>query len=438
MIRTARLPFLTGMALLVAVICASMAACGGSTPAAVQVTVGPTPTVTAPPGLPVTIAIAGSFDDRGLALLDEQIADFEAANPDIKVEVVKALKSGEGRRQAFAAQLDQGDATRDIYVLSVHWLAEFAGSGGLASLDDLAGSHGLDAAAFLPASAGASTIEGRLMALPWTADAGLLYYRKDLLREQGLEPADTWDELQQMALDVVNGEGAAHGIVWQGAAYEGLTCNTLEYVWAHGGDVLDEHGNAVFDSVETRAGLEQMAQAIVSGASPAEVSAFNENSALRAFRDEGAVFMRNLSFAWDRLQGEDSPLAGLVGLAPLPATCLGGESLVLSESSRHPDEAFRFMAFLVAYEQQLEAAERGIHAPTVEAVYADAALLASAPYYADVHAALAKARPRPQTPAYAEISNAIFTEVNLMLKGEQDSATTASMIQGRMEEILGP
>jgi multiple sugar transport system substrate-binding protein len=438
MIRMARLPFLTGVALIVAVIGASVAACGGSTPAAVPVTEGPTPTVTAPPGLPVTISVAGSFDDRELALLDKQIADFEAANPDVKVEVVKALKSTERRRQAFAAKLDQGDATRDIYVLSVHWLAEFAGSGRLASLDDLASSHRLDVTTFVPASADASTIDGRLMALPWTADAGLLYYRKDLLGEQGMESAVTWDELQQMALDVMNGEGAAHGYVWQGAAYESLTCNTLEYVWAHGGDVLDAHGNAVFDSEETRAGLQQMAQAIASGASPAEVSAFNEDSALRAFRDEGAVLMRNLWFAWDRLQGEDSPLAGLVGLAPLPATCLGGESLVLSESSRHPDEAFRFMTFLVAYEQQLEAAERGIHAPTVEAVYADAALLASAPYYADLHAALSKARPRPRTPAYAEISNAIFTEVNLMLKGEQDAATTASMIQGRMEEILGP
>jgi multiple sugar transport system substrate-binding protein len=438
MIRTARLPFQTGIVLLLVVICASMAACGERTPAAGLVTERPTPTVTAPPGLPVTISIAGSFDDRELALLDEQIADFEAANPDIKVEVVKALRSGEGRRKAFAAQLDQGDTTRDIYVLSVHWLAEFAESGGLASLNDLAGSHGLDAADFVPASADASTIDGRLMALPWSADAGLLYYRKDLLGEQGLEPPDTWGALQQMALDVVNEEGTAHGIVWQGAAYEGLTCNALEYVWAHGGDVLDEHGNAVFDSVETRAGMQQMAQAIASGASPAEVSTFNEMSTLRAFLDEGAVFMRNWSFAWDRLQGEDSPLAGLVGLAPLPATCLGGESLVLSEAGRHPDEAFRFMAFLVTYEQQLEAAERGIHAPSLNAVYADADLLASAPYYADLHAALSEARPRPQTPEYPEISTAIFTEVNLMLKGEQDAATTASMVQGRMEEILSP
>jgi multiple sugar transport system substrate-binding protein len=371
-----------------------------------------------------------------LALLDEQIADFEAANPDIKVEVVKALRSGEGRREAFASHLEQGDTTRDIYILSTHWLAEFAESGGLAALDDLAESHELDTAAFVPASVEASTLEGQLTALPWSTDAGLLYYRKDLLDKQGLEPPATWDGVQQMALDIANREGAAHGIVWQGAAYEGLTCNTLEYVWARGGGVLDEHEHAAFDSDETRAALQEMAQAIASGASPSEVANFNENSTLRAFRDEGAVFMRNWSFAWDGLQGNDSPLAGLVGLSPLPATCLGGESLVLSTSSRHPDEAFRFMAFLVAYEQQLAAAERGIHAPTVEAVYADADLLASAPHYANLHAALVKARPRPQTPAYSEISSAIFTEVNSMLKGEQDAEATASIIQGRMEEIL--
>jgi multiple sugar transport system substrate-binding protein len=394
------------------------------------------PTVTAPPGLPVTISIAGSFHDGELAFLDQQIGAFEAANPDIKVEVVRALKSTERRREAFGAKLDEGDTTRDIYVLSYHWLAEFAGANRLEPLDDRAVAHEVDVGAFLPASADASTIDGHLMALPWIADGGLLFYRSDLLERHGLEPPTTWQELQEAALDVADLEEVAHGLVWQGAAYESLTCNTLEHVWAHGGDVLDERGNAVFDSAVTRAALQQMHDLILSGATPREVTSLTESSTLSAFRDDGAAFMRHWSSAWGLLQASDSPVAGLVGIAPLPASCLAGESLALSAHSRHPDEAFRFMAFLVAYEQQLEAAKLGIAAPTIETVYADAALLDSAPYYESMHAALSETRPRPQTPAYAEVSKTIFTEVNRMLKGEQDAVAAASIIQGRIEETL--
>jgi multiple sugar transport system substrate-binding protein len=424
------------MVLLLAVICVFAAACGGPEPDAPPTASGPTPTVTAPPGLPVTISIAGSFDDRELNLLDDQIAAFEALNPDVRVEVVRARKNSEARRQAFAALLEQGDSTRDIYVLDTTWLAPFAAADWLAPLDGLAGSHAVEVDGFLPATVHASSFNGQLMALPWTADAGLLYYRKDLLEKHGYEPPDTWAELQRIALELKGEESVSHGFVWQGAAYGTLTCNALEHVWAYGGDVLDEQGNVVFDSVETRPALQQMVDLISSGASPADVTAFNEGATLRAFQSDGAVFMRNGSFAWDRLQGDDSAVAGLVGIAPLPASCLGGESLALSAYSRHPDETFRFMAFLAAYEQQREMAHRGVHAPALETVYAAAELLSAAPNYTALHTALSGATPLPETLAHTDISEAIYSEVNRMLAGEQDAATTAANIQRRIEAVL--
>ena len=146
--------------------------------------------------------------------------------------------------------------------------------------------------------------------------------------------------------------------------------------------------------------------------------------------------MRNWAYAWERLTRADSPLAGQFGLAPLPVSCLGGQSLALSVHSLSPEQAARFMAFLVQQPQQLQQARQGVQPPALEKVYHDPDLLAENPILGDLQAALANTRLRPQSPAYRPLSEAIFTEVHKMLQGEQDAATTASLIQRRLETLL--
>jgi multiple sugar transport system substrate-binding protein len=393
---------------------------------------GPTPTVTVPLDMPVVISIVGSFNGPTLAILDQQIAAFEEANPDILVEVVETRGNAQERRQQFAESLAQGDSSRDIYVMDYHWLAAFSTPGWLYPLDGLLEAWDLDPGAFLPAAAEASQIRGGLLGLPWTADAGLLYFRQDLLDR----PPSTWPELEQAALEAAPDASLPYGYVWQAAAYDTLTCNTLEFVWAHGGEVLDQAGNVVFDSTDTRAALQQMAGLIASGASPREVTTYAEGATLEAFQSGQALMMRNWAYAWDRLNASDSALVGRAGLAPLPASCLGGQSLVLSASSLYPEEAFQFMAFLTAGQQQAQLGQEGVLLPALQAVYRDPALLAEDPALADLYAGLLAARPRPNSEDYAALSEAIYTEVHALLVGEQDSEVTATRIQQRLEAIV--
>jgi ABC-type glycerol-3-phosphate transport system substrate-binding protein len=119
----------------------------------------------------------------------------------------------------------------------------------------------------------------------------------------------------------------------------------------------------------------------------------------------------------------------------LPASCLGGQSLALSASSHHPEEAFEFMAFLTAAQQQAQLRQAGVLPPALQAVYRDPALLAGDPVLADLHAGLLAARPRPQAPDYAALSEAIYTEVHAFLVGEQDNEITAARIQRRLERM---
>ena len=395
------------------------------------------PTVTVPFGTPVVIAIAGRFEDDALAVLTQQVASFEAANPDIRIELVQAPRVTAERHDSFAVDLKAGDTAVDILALDYPWLAEFAAPGWLTPLDDYVKQSGLDMAAFLPAAAKASMIHGQLMALPWTTDGGVLYYRRDLLSKYGYTLPVTWADLQRSAVDIKGREGLSSGFVWQGAPYEGLTCNCLEFLWADGGDVLDGGGQVIFDSVQTRAALQQMADLLASDASPQQVVTFQENQALSTFRDGRAVFMRNWFYAWDRVNEEGSAVAGRVGMAPLPTSCLGGQALALSSSGIHKTEAFRFMTFLAGYDQQLQAALSAGQPPARAVVFQDASLLAANSGWQDLYAALAVTRPRPSAVPYAELSQAIYTEVNKMLVGRQDPAATAANIQRRIKALFG-
>lgn len=413
-------------------------ACAASTPAGPlpATPTGPTATVTVPFEMPMVISLAGFFDDRTLDVLYEQIAAFEAANGDVRVELLTVDRDPDERQEKFAASLAAGDPSFDIYAVRPHWLAGYAQPGWLRPLDGYLSAAGMDLDAFLPAVVEASTVEGRLMALPWSMDGGLLYYRRDILEARGYDPPATWAEVEAMALALRGEGGTAHGYVWQGDQYDGLTCNTLEQVWPAGGDVLDSSGRAVVDSPATRAALEQMARLLATGASPADVIAYQETGALADFQSGNAVFMRNWVYAWDRVQEPGSAVMGRVGIAPLPASCLAGQILVLSAASDCPEQAFRFMAFLAAPEQQAQLALQGLQASTVEEIYQDPDLLAQDPFLAELHPALLATRPRPQVPDYARLSEAIYTEVHRMLQGAQDPAATARNMQACLEELL--
>lgn len=386
--------------------------------------------------MPVTIAISGRFGEQALAVLDAQIVRFEAANPDIKVEVVQAPSPSEQRRQEFIKTLENADVRIDVYLLDDSWLAEFATSGWLLPLDDYASSWGVEIEGYLPSTVEASTIDGQLWALPWTADVGMLYYRQDLLDKQGYAPPSTWADLQAIALEIQAKEGLPLGFVWQAAANESLTCNTLEFVWAYGGDVLDDMDNVTFDSPETRAALQQMSALVTSGASPPDIASYDESKALSTFQNGEAALMRNWFSAWAQLNETDTPLAGHVGLAPLPSSCLSAQSLALSADSPYSEQAFRFAAFLTSYEQQLQILRQGGLLPALEPAYRDAQVLAEAPFTRDLHAALSVARHRPQSPAYLQLSEAIYTEVTEMLQGRQTVTSTAANVQDRIEAIV--
>src|ERR1039457_2216987 len=165
---------------------------------------------------------------------------------------VKLLPSPESTREQLALWrelLRQGASGPDVYTIDVIWpgiLNE--------TFIDLKPYFANEISGDFPAITASYTVDNKLVAVPYDANIGLLYYRTDLLREYGYrEPPRTWDELESMAARIQAGERAKAkkartefwGFVWQGAATEALTCNALEWQAAAGGGQIIEKDKTI-------------------------------------------------------------------------------------------------------------------------------------------------------------------------------------------------
>ena len=167
--------------------------------------------------------------------------------------------------------------------------------------------------------------------------------------------------------------------MWQGRAYEGLTCNALEWVDAFGGgQFVAEDGRVTVGNPRVIDAL-SLAASWVGTISPHGVLNYDEEAARGVFQTGNAIFMRNWPYAWELAQSATSVVKGKVGISVLPrggaegehAGALGGWNLAVSRYSKHPDIAEQLVRFLTSAPEQRWRALRGGYAPTVMALYQD-------------------------------------------------------------------
>jgi trehalose/maltose transport system substrate-binding protein len=174
-----------------------------------------------------------------------------------------------------------------------------------------------------PAIIESQTVDGKLVALPIFTDAPALYYRTDLLEKHGREVPTTWAELTETAQFIQDAERAEgnselFGFVWQGNAYEGLTCNGLEWVKSFGGgQIVEPDGTISINNPQAVAALETAA-GWVGTISPEGVLAYTEEESRGVWQTGNAVFMRNWPYAYLLGNSDDSAVAGKFDVAPLP------------------------------------------------------------------------------------------------------------------------
>lgn len=300
---------------------------------------------------------------------------------------------------------------------------------------------------FIPSLMANNTVQGKLVALPWFTDAGLLYYRHDLLDKYDASVPQTWRALTDTARQIQTAEREAgnqrmHGFVFQGRAYEGLTTNALEWVASYGGGTfIDEKGQVTVNNVNAVTAL-TLAASWIGDISPEGVRNYMEEEARGVFQAGNAVFMRNWPYAWSLGQADGTPIQGKFAVAPLPSgpdgqsvATLGGWNWAVSRYSEYPAIAADLAAYLSAAEQQKSHAIMYGRNPTRPALYEDDDVLAAQPFIGELYQTVMNGVPRPASitgDAYPRVSNAIFNRVHEVLSGDVEPSQALQQLESEL------
>jgi len=388
--------------------------------------------------------------DGGLypQVLREQLDRFEAATGN-KVTVVPAPISGSEAFAQFRLWLAAGNPDIDIYLLSDEWVPQLA-----EHFIDLAPAAKDVIAEHFPSIIEGQTIDGKLLGMPLFADAPALFYRKDLLDKYGKPVPTTWSELQATASEVMAAERAAGnpeiwGLVFQGNAYEGLTCDALEWVASNaGGRIIEPDGTISVNNPNAVAAIE-LAAGWVGTISPEGVLAYKEEESRGVWQLGNAVFMRNWPYAYALGNTDDSAIRNAFDVAPLPrgdaegarsAATLASRSIAVSKYSRNQDAATELALFLSNAEQQKENAIRVAYLPTIQALYDDAEVAAAQPIVPRWKQIFLNAVWRPAVVAgskYNEVSSQFWSAVHDTLSGSGSAADNLARLEATLSELKG-
>ena len=358
------------------------------------------------------------------------IERFNEQNPDINANMLEFSTSADEQRTQFVQRQEAGSGECDVFYSDVIWTAEFASQQWIYDMTPYVETREAD---LIPATLETVNYDGKTWGMPQQTDSAFLYYRTDQVQD----PPATWQEVYEVA-------GQNDGIVYQGAPYEGLTCDFLEIAFAAGGEVLSEDGSeAVIDSPENVAALQFMVDGVEQGIAANGVTTYMEEESRRYFESGRATFMRNWPYAYSLGQKKGTEVSGKFTVMPFPefegagtAAILGGHNLVISVHSENPGAALALVDFLTTEEEQITMFRDYSLAPTIAAAYDDPDVQDKYDFATELKESVAQARSRPVSPVYPQISQAIYENVNEALAGRVSPEEALQNAQSQMQQAL--
>jgi multiple sugar transport system substrate-binding protein len=367
-----------------------------------------------------TVTFCQGKDTAGNAT--QWVKDFNAQNNGVTVKLLEFSTSADEQRAQFVQRQEAKSGECDVFSSDVIWTAEFASQKWLYDLTPYVNSK---KAELIPATVQTATYNGKIWAMPNTTDAAFLYYRDD----QITDPPTTWQAVYQAAK-------ANDGIVYQGAPYEGLTCDFLELAFAAGGKVLSDDGKkSVINSPANVKALQFMVDGVKDGTAANGVTTYMEEESRRYWESGKATFMRNWSYAYANGEKKGTKVAGKFKVMPFPtfegggkAAILGGHNWVISVYTKNPGAALKFIDFTSTAEEQKLLFDKFTLSPVLASVYDDPDITKKYPWAPQEKQSVSQAKARPVSPVYPQISQAIYNNVNAALSGKvspQDAMKTA-------------
>ena len=357
------------------------------------------------------------------------IAAFNKQGTGVTAKLLELPESADEQRNQLVQRSRAKSPECDVEGIDVIWTAEFANQGWLKDMTKVVQARQGE---LIPSTVETTHYDGKYWAMPYNSNAALLYYRSD----QVPKAPTSWQDVYK--------EGArTNGFVYQGAAYEGLTVDFLELLYSAGGKVLSDDGkSAAIDSQQTRDVLSFMRQGIKDGAVPKAVVTYMEEPSRMNFEAGRSSLMRNWPYAYALGNAKGSKIAGKFKITNLPgwnggqgAGVLGGTNLAISTYSKNPSGALAVIDYFTSKVGQRYIGE-GATPPTLKSAYQDPSVRKAIGLPDAVEQAISQAKPRPVSPVYTQISEAIYKHVNPVLTGDQSVDSAVSGMQKDINAAL--
>ncbi|MEY2605574.1 MAG: trehalose/maltose transport system substrate-binding protein [Verrucomicrobiota bacterium] len=320
--------------------------------------------------------------------------------------------------QTLVQQLARRNGDPDVFTQDIIWIAEFAAAKWALPLDEYFKDSAKD---YFSGMVQACTWQGKLTALPWFVDSGMLYYRKDL----GFNAPTSWQELIASAKQATSSGGVKFGFLWQAKQAEVLVCDLVSFIGSNGGAILQPDGKTVSIADEPAVEAVQLMRDLISKEqiTPADVLSWDEEPSRRPFTAGEAAFLRNWSYVWKIAQSDaESKVVDKVAVVPLPhfpnkksAAALGGYQYGINASSKKREGAAEFVRWMSSPETQLRFATQLGLCPTRAAVFDRPEIAKEQAFMQPLKDVFLGAIPRPVTPKYPQVTLVLQSEVSRAL-----------------------
>ncbi len=372
------------------------------------------------------------------------VKQFEAANPGITVKIESTVADGLQNRVLVALR---SGSPPDLIDINNSWNIPFAANNQLVDLTAFIAANKIDLGDFQPATLTTAKVGDKLYGVPYRAETVALFYNKAEYRAAGLDPDHppaTWAELVDVSKKLThkNANGQSQygfGLVGGGEVANMIT-RAVPFILMNGGQVVSDDGKkALINQPPAVQAIDEYTSYLVKYNVSPPSTLQNDGLALRRLFEAGTI-AQYVSGQYDLppLHSEAPTLEFGVGVMPHPegkqtVTLLGGWNFIVPQAASHHDATLKFLAFL-AQPQQM-----GFYTDTFPARKSALDLPRfQDPILAVFKQALQYAQPAPSIPAWVQIGQILYNNVQkVLLKSatpQQAMDTAAKQIQPLLDQ----
>lgn len=283
----------------------------------------------------------------------EMAAEFEAENPDIKVDIV--ITDWDTYKSKITTAISAKNAP-ELFTILLTDVAPFAKKDLLEPLKELGSAASIDFDDILEPALTITSLDDEIYGVPFRYDGSGIYYNVDMLSAAGYEEFPTdWDEMVEMSKALT--KDGVYAFAWPLGNQANAATRLVQQIYTYGGDILNEdETECLLNSDEVKKALGNIVSSIQEGyASPS--SAEIDNTKMRdlfgsgqlAFNFTGPFDVDTLKTDYPDLNFKTAVIPGDGGMG---CTTANGWCVSMAKNSENKEAAAKFLAYITTPENQ--------------------------------------------------------------------------------------